>query len=258
MNVLYYHVYLTDDPGIWSSVVIEQLKCIEDYDLLKSLHKIKVTAITQYDYRMQVFEQLCDSYPVKFEIEYVNNPWFNDELMIQNLEHQDTITENHTYRKIYQDCKQQNMNVCYIHTKGITSPIRHLRKLNPYQFKNYYYWRQYLNWGVLQNWKACVYALEMFDTAGVNYYENPSRHYSGNFWWSKSDYIKRLPDPATIEWWRDLQNKSDNQWLKTTSDRFKDEQWLCSLDDVKAFNYFTLPESENPAGRFLPTVKYRG
>jgi hypothetical protein len=260
MNVLYYHVYLNDDPGVWSSIVLEQLKCIEDYDLLQNLDKIKVTAITQYDSRMQSFEQLCKSYSDKFDIEFVYNPWHNDQAMVQNIERSETVTENYTYRKIYKDCQgKQDFNVCYIHTKGATSTLRHLNGSNPLQFKNYYYWRQYMNWGVLQNWKACVYALETgFDVAGVNYYENPSRHYSGNFWWAKSSYIKNLPDPSTIDWWREMQQKTDNNWLKTTSDRFKDEQWLCSLENVKAFNYFTLPESMNPAGRFLPTVRYKG
>ena len=260
MNILYYHVYLSDDPGVWSSIVLEQLKCMEDYKMLDSLDRINVTAITQNDYRKEAFQKLCDSFSVRFNIEFVENPWRNDRQMIQNLEHESTITENYTYRKIYKDCHRikDDLNVCYIHTKGVTSTIRHLEVSNIHQYKNYYYWRQYLNWGVLQNWKACVYALDLFDVAGINYYNTPSKHYSGNFWWAKSNYIKRLPDPSSKEWWRELQEKSTDPWLKTTSDIFRDEQWLCCLDNVRAFNYFTLPEHKNPAGRLLQSNVYKG
>lgn len=264
MNTLYYHVYLSDDPGVWSSIVLEQLKCMEDYHMLDYLDIINVTAITQDDYRKEAFQKLCDSFSSdKFNIEFVKNPWNNDRQMIQNLEHESTISENYTYRKIYEDCLRikNEFNICYIHTKGITSTIRHLETSNIHMYKNYYYWRQYLNWGIIQNWKSSVYALDLFDVfdvAGINYYEKPSKHYSGNFWWTKSNYIKKLPDPASKEWWKKLQEKTTDQWLKTTSDRFRDEMWLCSIDNVRAFNHFTLLQHENPAGKLLQSNVYKG
>ena len=261
MNILYYHVYLSDDPGVWSSIVLEQFKCMEDYYMLQDLDRINITAITQNDYRKESFSKLCESFHVKTNIEFIENPWSNDRIMIQNLDHPSTITENHTYQKIYKDCLRikTDFNVCYIHTKGVTSTIRHLESSNINQYKNYYYWRQYLNWGVLQNWKACMYALDTgFDVAGINYYNTPSRHYSGNFWWAKSNYIKRLPDPSTINWWKELQQNTTDSWLKTAPDRYRDEQWLCSLDNVRAFNYFTLPEHRNPAFKILTSNQYKG
>jgi hypothetical protein len=45
-------------------------------------------------------------------------------------------------------------------------------------------------------------------------------------------------------------------WLKYAPDRFRDEQWLCSLDGVKVYNVFNLPEVENPAASFLPRRRY--
>lgn len=254
-KVLYYHIYLTDDPSIWSSVFLEQMRCIEDSGLMSSLDELRLTCITQLDMRNEYLRQLCETYPAKFIIELVRNSYDNDREMMFGLNSDRTVTENYTYQKIYEDCQKEEMQVCYIHTKGITSGMK-LSKDTMSQYKNYYYWRQYLNWGVLTNWSRCVASLKTYDVAGVNYYINPSKHFSGNFWWANSSYINRLPDPKTIGWWRDIQKKTNNQWLKYAPDRFKDEQWLCSLDDVRVYNIFDLPEYENPAANFLPTRRY--
>ena len=45
-------------------------------------------------------------------------------------------------------------------------------------------------------WKTCVNLLNNgYNTVGVNYYKFSIQippHYSGNFWWGRSDYIKKL------------------------------------------------------------------
>lgn len=254
-NILYYHTYLTDDLGTWTSMFLEQFKIIENANLFQSLDEIKLTCITQLDSRTEILRRLCETYPVNFEIEFVKNTYNNDTDMIGGLNSDRTITENYTYQKIYKDCQSEDMRVCYIHTKGITSALR-LHISDVQQYKNYFYWRQYLNWGILENWKACVNSLQDHDVAGVNYHEYPSRHFSGNFWWANSSYIRKLPDPATLDWWRNLQRNTNDQWLKYASDRFRDEQWLCSLNDVKVYQVHKLNKSENPAANFLPRWRY--
>lgn len=254
-NILYYHVYLTDEPSTWSSVFLEQMKCMEDAGMFSVLDEIRMTCITQLDARNEYLHQLCNTYPVKFNIEFVQNSYSDDKDMLSGLSTERTITENYTYRKIYNDCQKEEMIVCYIHTKGITSSMKFSKDYMSIH-KNYYYWRQYLNWGVLEKWKTCISALQEHDVAGVNFYMNPSPHFSGNFWWANSSYITKLPDPATVDWWRELQKNTNNMWLKYAPDRFRDEQWLCSLNDVKIYNVFNLLEVENPAASFLPKRRY--
>lgn len=254
-NVLYYHTYLTDDPSTWSSIILEQMKCMEDSDLLRNLHEIRMTCVSQHDARNEQLSQLCETYPVRFVIEYIENTYENDKDMMYGINSDRTITENYTYRKIFNDCQSEEIRVCYIHTKGITSGMK-ISKDTMQSHKNYYYWRQYLNWGVIEQWKACVSALNDYDVAGVNFYTEPSKHFSGNFWWANSSYIKQLPDPETIDWWRHIQKNTRNMWLKDAPDRFRDEQWLCSSDTVKVYNVFDLPEVENPAASFLPRRRY--
>jgi hypothetical protein len=53
---------------------------------------------------------------------------------------------------------------------------------------------------------SCLSLLDEYDTLGCNYYEGPYKHYSGNFWWIRSDYLAtlnldRLVSRADAEWW---------------------------------------------------------
>lgn len=256
--VLYYHIYLTDDSAAWSSIFLEQMKCMQDSSLLKNLSVMKITAIAQKDSRRDEFFNLCRLYDVKGEIDWVDNPYPNDYLNLLGIDTNTAITENHTYRKIYRDCLQNDCIVAYIHSKGITSYLKHLKTCDHIYtetFKRYYYWRQFLNWGAIENWSYMVKALETHDTAGVNFQINPSPHYSGSFWWANSSWITQLPDPATRNWWQNLKLQSRDSWLATAYDRFADEQWLTHKPNVRAWN-ITENSDLNPAFHLLTTDKY--
>jgi len=139
-----------------------------------------------------------------------------------------------------------------------------LRKGVVEKFKMYYYWRHYLTWGVVENWRKCVNALETHDVAGINFYENPAPHFSGGFWWANTDHLKKLENPDTKHWWYQLKEKTKDEWLKTCSDRFRDEMWLCNASSphyppnprVKVFNLQHLPQQSNPAAVVLPRRYY--
>jgi hypothetical protein len=47
---------------------------------------------------------------------------------------------------------------------------------------------------------------DTYETSGCNYMEEPFPHYSGNFWWASTNYIRRLPivslnNKHNPEWW---------------------------------------------------------
>lgn len=257
---LYYHIYLTDDVAAWSTIFLEQMKCIEDSGLLDNINVMRVTAIAQNDKRREIFFNLCSLFQVRGEMEVLDTPHKNDLMNQVDLEKLNTqcVTENHTYRKIYRDCVREDCIVAYIHAKGITSYTKYLQypdQQSATAFKSYYYWRQYLNWGAIENWKTMVRALDTHDTAGINYQTVPSPHYSGSFWWANSSWIRQLPDPATKEWWNALKSASTDPWLSTAYDKFADEQWLCYKPGVKAFN-LTEPSNSNPAFSILEKKNY--
>jgi len=271
-KICYYHVYLSDDMGTWSHMVLETMKAMEDSGLLLALEKIKVTCVTQFDGREKLFSHLMHSDwnvpgTLDIDIDFVKNPWANDQEMLANIEDPKTITENYTYCKMYDDAwESPNNEFLYIHTKGITSTDNLLRRGNAQGFKRYYYWRQYLQWGAIENWEKCSNGLSQAEVAGVNFYRDPSPHFSGSYWWANSMYLTALPNPATKDWWKKLKAKTNDEWLKNCSDRFRDEMWLLCPKDCwdrdgdtqpqRVFNLNPLPQKYNPAAVTLPRAYY--
>ena len=98
----------------------------------------------------------------------------------------------------------------YVHTKG-------LRWFGTPKEENIIDWIDLLlHWNIYE-WKQAVSALESgYHTYGCNQTNIPINHYSGNFWWSCSSHIRRLPktiengynDP---EFW--ITRPSDTRWM---------------------------------------------
>jgi hypothetical protein len=93
-----------------------------------------------------------------------------------------------------------NSKIFYIHTKGISKkgkPDPISEKMSGYLTD----WRNYLNYYILEKYEECVRQLNYVDIVGVNWrglgsecpiYKGVTNHFSGNFWWAKTEYIKRL------------------------------------------------------------------
>lgn len=120
-----------------------------------------------------------------------------------------------------------NFNILYLHTKGVT-------KQNVESIKD---WVDYLIYFNITNWKDRILELKEYDCTGVDLKGNPSDinflpqywgygkaplHYSGNFWWSKSNHIKFLPNP--IDW---IPYPDFLKW------RIMAEMWVCQKIDSK-------------------------
>ena len=65
--------------------------------------------------------------------------------------------------------------------------------------------------------------LDKYDTSGVQVYGDENKFYLRNFWFARSDYIKKLPKP------------------QFTEDRFYAEFWLLSKSSV---NFFDMKASD--------------
>lgn len=75
----------------------------------------------------------------------------------------------------------------YIHTKG-------LRWFGTEREQNVLDWiHLLLHWNI-NSWKDAIQALDNgYDTYGCNQTHEPVNHYSGNFWWTRSSYLRSLP-----------------------------------------------------------------
>ena len=94
------------------------------------------------------------------------------------------------------------IKLLYLHTKGIMYSKTDSRYLNVLD------WIHYMLYFLVDsvNYTNCLNLLSSYDTVGCNYLEAPHPHYSGNFWWSTTDYLKRLStdslsDKMSAEWW---------------------------------------------------------
>ena len=252
-KIAYYHIHLTDDPLIWSSIFLEQMKCIEDSGLSQHLNKMRITCIAQNDERIQMFVHLCESYNIPIELTAIKNPFDNDRDMLYSRNSDSSCTENITLKRIWEDCKKEDMKVLYFHSKGSTSYSSNVNPNNIIKHKEYFYWRSFMNWAVINRWAECEYALPGYDIAGGDYRKEPSPHFCGNFWWATSDHIKQLPDPQNKTWWYELQKTTTDPWIKQAPVRMYDEMWIGARENIKVYNLVDL-KGKDPINQCLSNL----
>jgi hypothetical protein len=125
--------------------------------------------------------------------ENVNWKIFDDPKIAIHATHPDPqLYEVFTINHLLEDAKKEDAKtnefyVLYLHTKGVT-------RSNTRQKENIIDWVNYMLYFTVEKYNDALELLaEGNDTVGVNLEESPELHYSGNFWWSKSSYIARLP-----------------------------------------------------------------
>ncbi len=106
-----------------------------------------------------------------------------------------TLKLIHWFSQRFSDCK-----LLYLHTKGIS----YARDSAVY--KNSTDWIAMMLHFLVNQYEDCLDHLETNEVLGCNYEEYPRRHYSGNFWWAQTKYLKRLPiwnlsQKMDAEWW---------------------------------------------------------
>ena len=131
---------------------------------------------------------------------------FHESIIVQNFSTSLDLFENCTIKCLHQYAKiHPDTNILYMHTKGIS-----YEKDHPY-IPGIFSWIQYMMYCLVHNHMSCLSLLDFYDTVGTNFVPfqgnntNPD-HYSGNFWWARSDYIQRLPirhlkDKYHAEFW---------------------------------------------------------
>lgn len=134
---------------------------------------------------------------------------FNDpKIIIRAISNDINLYETFTINLLYEDAQKEDFNVLYIHTKGVT-------RFNNININD---WVNYLCYFNIYNYKQCIKLLKNNDCVGVNLHYLPSIHYSGNFWWSKSEYIRKLEKciyktPNSPEFWLTEQNNGNYKCL---------------------------------------------
>lgn len=179
---VFYHVYIPadDTSKMWTWWVDEQLGLMKS-SKLADIATINV-AITMPKH------WLADiNHPVEFwvlVVDYIKTRYpFVNILNIRDV-FELNIFEGQTLRFLHEACKDRDIDVLYVHTKGFRSMTPSVAN-----------WRQILNHYNINQWHKCLKHLELVDLVGIKDDETLDTAVSGNFWWSKSEYIRTLAEP---------------------------------------------------------------
>jgi hypothetical protein len=98
-------------------------------------------------------------------------------------------------------------NILYTQSAGVSHPP------TPYLEDR----MEYLLYFNIELYASAIEHLKQHDTYGVDFSNIPTPHYSGNFWWATSNYLKTLPKVTDLPM----------TFGPITSDRHRSEFWVC-------------------------------
>ena len=158
---VYYHMYCFGDCLERFQNTLNKIKRTGLYDSINSIN-LNLTGDSS--------KELFTAFPIQ------------DSKIILTNHYTDSSGEMDTLKLLWDDCKQKNSKILYLHSKGVSRPGN----------QNVQAWIEYMEYFVIEKWKDCLNALDSHDTCGVNLQPKPMKHYSGNFWWANSSYIQKL------------------------------------------------------------------
>jgi hypothetical protein len=181
-NVCFIHfTNINKNDYHYKNIFLDQINYIKKCGLYNKLDYIFVTMLGEYteimsDNKIKLIYYSPDIYEWEFP-NYKNIKYLSDNIPF-------------------------NINILEIHTKGC------LKKPHSYE------WRKYLEYFLIENYELCLGVLNKYKCIGVNqyfYFDEINKYrnlFSGNFWWSRSDYLKTLPP------------------IEVTDDRYSIEHWI--------------------------------
>jgi len=133
----------------------------------------------------------------------------NEKIEIINYSNNIALFETPTLNLIHAFCEnmEENCEILYLHTKGITCQDN----------ENVMDWIDMMKYFLIDKYDNCSNLLKSHDTVGCNYSVSPLKHFSGNFWWANSNYIKQKLTKIYSD------KKHINEW------------WICSGADVNSY-----------------------
>ena len=183
-----YGVYFICCLGNYLNILQEQINKLINSDLYKNSEKIFCFICLEKDdclsllqkYEKLVIISTAENLYEKFAINsykkyietYINNKVINEKKIKGINDEEEEINE-----------VNKNYYLYYIHSKSVSRTD-----------KCYNDWRNLCEYFTIDKWKLNIELLEYYDCIGTNLKNFPKKHYSGNFWWSKSEHLNTLKD----------------------------------------------------------------
>lgn len=210
-----YHIYCVKD---WKALVKEQISALTGSGLYEKTDVLYISCIISKEEDIDSIRDLVG----------------REKCKIISKEYDGMKYEFPALEFIYDLSKKEDFLVYYFHTKGISRTIKNEKAKN-----NVEAWRKMMEYFNFYKYKVAINVLNDFDTYGACLKEyKTTTFYDGNFWWSKSSYIRTLPILSE-------ENKKNRYWA---------EHWLC-LKSTKRFSAFDARCGLDAV--FLPDFVYR-
>jgi hypothetical protein len=200
---LYYHFFIPPDhrSASWHWWVDQQLGMIKRVGLA-DVAEVNM-CITMPRFWTEMFGITIYTHsvqnPIDFEAkvrEYISlrYPFVNIRDVRDVIE--PNIYEGQTLQLLHEEAKNSNHDICYIQNKGAISGFTpHIAN-----------WRDLLNHYIINDWTYCVKKLEEYDLVGIADRNCSNIMLSGNFWWTRSEHVQKLPNPIESQIYMDDMN----------------------------------------------------
>lgn len=188
---IFYTLYAIND---WEKIFTRHLFHISNSGLLKNTNKFIIHCFPRVDN----LKKIIDKYNLYNNIEVI----FEKDNFYEYPALVDLLTSYSDYN-------------LYLHSKG--SSILNTSTYKPIS----HIWNKYMTYFNVLCWKYCIFCLNMLDldTIGVDKW---SSQYSGNFFWTTGNHIKRL-----------IAANCTSKIVITADNRFEAENFICSLPNGK-------------------------
>jgi hypothetical protein len=193
----FWHICMIND---YIDVVKEQIVLMRDNSLYNACNKIFVSTLGSNE-SLDDLKKLLQNFK-KIEFCYYNC----------NIDQ----FEFPTLKKIFDESKDHSdpFYGFYIHSKGVSYPGNEGGK----------FWRDFMNYYIIENWNKNLDNLLLgYELSGVKLISERmppagKMHYSGNFFWFDSEYVKTLQDVNELD----------------KSNRYNAEMWIASNYPIAA------------------------
>ena len=190
-----YHSYCIND---FSSTLMRKIKKLRVSGLFDACENFYIVTSKAQDRHMDFFEDVKSS---------------SNKIKIIHLEDTPIGNECDTFNWMRRNFEEiEDRAIFYSHSKGVSYTDPNTRN----KIEN---WVRYLDLYNIKHWQTHVRNLNSYDTSGCFMIQDPP-HYSGNFWWTKSSHLRKLP----------LLDNNNTPYLN------RGEFWLGSLPGTKMFN----------------------
>lgn len=237
---VFYHIYIPPDPRatLYAWWIDNQLGLIRQ-SKLSNVAKVNILITMPIDW-VETFNQRIMSnrspgvipVPITFEEkvrEYINLRYPFANIVEIRPSWGQNIYEGQTLSYLHKRCQEDDLYVLYIHSKGVMNANA--------QTSN---WREVLNYYMIEQWPRCVKGLEDHDVVALKDIRTQNLVVSGNFWWSKSSYIRNLPEPIQSNLY--LPNET-NLHPRSLHYRYAFERWV--MVNFPKVNYLLDTETDH-------------